>query len=82
MLYAPLHFKNYEKYALRYTGVVQSATSKNELKKMQFANHDAILKELAIPEFRNQIIKGNLVTGKKQVVLKFFIARRVFQKKI
>ena len=74
MLYAPLHFKNYES-----TGAVQSAIIENELRKIQIANSESLLKELAAPEFKIQIANGTLVTVKKQIVLKFSLASPVFE---
>ena len=79
MLYAPLCFNNYENHALLDTRVVQSAMSGDELKKIQNANPEPFLKEIPAPESKIETAHGTLVTAKKQVVLKCFIADRVFQ---
>ena len=81
MTYAPLRFKNCINPALLDTGAVQIATSKNELRKVQYAHPEALLKELPAPEFKIRITNGTLVTVKKQVVLRFFLSGRVFDEK-
>ena len=79
MLYAPLCSKNYKNHVLPDTGAVQSAMPENEFRKIQTANPNALLNEHSTTELKIQIANGTLVTIKKQVVLKFFLAGRVFE---
>ena len=82
MLYAPLHFKKYKSHALLDTGAVESAMSGNKFRKIQAANPETFLKELPGLKFKIQKANGTLVTVKKQVRLRFFIANHVFEKTI
>ena len=77
-LYATLCFKNSENHALLDTGAVQSAMSENDLRKFQTARPEAVLTELPTADFKVELANAFLVTVTKQVVLKIFMAGRVF----
>ena len=79
MLCVPLQFNNYENHGLLDTGSVQSALSEAKLRKITAAQPEALLDELPPPNFKFQIANGNLVPIRKQVLLRFFIARKVFE---
>ena len=79
MLFVPLQFNNYENQGLLDTGAVQSALSETELRKITAAHPEAVLDELPPPNFNVQIANGNLVPIRKQVLLRFFIAGKVFE---
>ena len=79
MLFVPLQFNNYENHGLLDTGAVQSALSEAELRKITTAHPEALLDELPPPNFKVQISNGNLVPIRKQVLLRFFIAGKVFE---
>ena len=78
MLYVPLQFDKYENHALLDTGAIQSAMSEAELRKITTAHPEAILQELPPPNFKIQIANGNLVPVQKQVLLRFYVAGKVF----
>ena len=79
MLYVLLQFDKYENHALSDTGAFQSAMSDAELRKISTAHPEAILQELPPPNFKIQIANGNLVTRRKQVHLRFYVARNDFK---
>ena len=79
MLYVPLQFDKYENHALLDTGAIQSAMSEAELRKITTAHPEAILQELPPPNFKIQIANGNLVPVRKQVLLRFYVAGKVFE---
>ena len=79
MLYVPLQFDKYENHALLDTGAIQSAMSEAELQKITTAHPEAILQELPPPNFKIQIANGNLVPVRKQVLLRFYVAGKVFE---
>ena len=79
MLYVPLQFDKYENSALLDTGAIQSAMSEAELRKITTAHPEAILQELPPPNFKIQIANGNLVPVRKQVLLRFYVAGKVFE---
>ena len=79
MLFLPLQFNSYENQGLLDTGAVQSALSEAELRKITAAHPEAVLDELPPPNFKVQIANGNLVPIQKQVLLRFFIAGKVFK---
>ena len=79
MLFVPLQFNSYENQGLLDTGAVQSALSEEELRKITAAHPGAVLDELPSPNFKVQIANGNLVPIRKQVLLRFFIAGKVFE---
>ena len=79
MLYVPLQFDKYENNALLDTGAIQSAMSEAELRKITTAHSEAILQELPPPNFKIQIANGNLVPVRKQVLLRFYVAGKVFE---
>ena len=58
---------------------MQSALSEAELRKITAAHPEAVLDELPPPIFRVQIASGNIVPIRKQVLLGFFIAGKVFE---
>ena len=80
MLYVPLQFDKYENPALLDTGAIQSAMPEAELRKITTAHPEAILQELPPPNFKIQIANGNLVPVRKQVLLRFYVAGKVFEK--
>ena len=79
MLYVPLQFDKYENHALLDTGAIPSAMSEAELRKITTAHPEAILQELTPPNFKIQIANGNLVPVRKQVLLRFYLAGKVFE---
>ena len=79
MLYVPLQFDKYENHALLDTGAIQSAMSEAELRTITTAHPEAILQELPPPNFKIQIANGNLVPVRKQVLLRFYVAGKVFE---
>ena len=79
MLFVPLQFNNYENQGLLDRGAVQSALSEAELRKIVAAHPEAVLDELLPPNFKVQIANGILVPIRKQVLLRFFIAGKVFE---
>ena len=79
MLFVPLQFNSYENQGLLDTGAVQSALSEAELRKITAAHPGAVLDELPPPNFKVQIANGSLVPIRKQVLLRFFIAGKVFE---
>ena len=79
MLFVPLQFNNFENQGLLDTGAVQSAISESELRKITAAHPEAVLDELLPPNFKVQIANANLVRIRKQVLLRFFIAGKVFE---
>ena len=79
MLYVPLQFDKYENHALLDPGAIQSAMSEAELRKITTAHPEAILQELPPPNFKIQIANGNLVPVRKQVLLRFYVAGKVFE---
>ena len=79
MLFVPLQFNSYENQSLLDTGAVQSALSEAELRKITAAHPEAVLDQLPPPNFKVQIANGNLVPIRKHVVLRFFIAGKVFE---
>ena len=79
MLYVPLQFDKYENHALLDTGAIQSAMSEAELRKITTAHPEAILQELPPLNFKFQIANGNLVPVRKQVLLRFYVAGKVFE---
>ena len=79
MLYVPLQIDKYENYALLDTGAIQSAMSEAELRKITTAHPEAILQELPPPNFKIQIANGNLVPVRKQVLLRIYVAGKVFE---
>ena len=79
MLYVPLQFDKYENHALLDTGAIQSAMSEAELRKITTAHPEAILQELPPPNFKIQIANGNLIPVRKQVLLRFYVAGKVFE---
>ena len=81
ILYVPLQFDKYENHALIDTAAIQSAMSEAELRKIITAYPEAILQELHPPNFKIQIANGNLVPVRKQVLLRFHIAGKVFEEK-
>ena len=82
MLFVPLQFMTYENQGLLDTGAVQSALSEAELRKITAARPESVLDELPPPNFKVQIANGNLVLIRKQVLLRFFIAGKVFEEVI
>ena len=78
MLYVPLQFDKFENNAHLDTGAIQSAMSEAELRKITTAHPEAILQELP-PNFKIQIANGNLVPVRKQVLLRFYVAGKVFE---
>ena len=46
MLYVPIQFDKYESNGLPNTGAIQSALSEAELRKLLYANSEALLSEL------------------------------------
>ena len=80
MLYVPLQFDKYENHALLDTGAIQSAMSETELRKITTAHPETILQELIPPNFKIPIANGNLVPVRKQVLLRFYVAGKVFRK--
>ena len=81
-MFPPLQFNNYENQGLLDTGAVQSALSEAELDKITAAHPEAVLDELPPPNFKVQIANGNLVPIRKQVLLRFLIAGKVFEEVI
>ena len=81
MLSVPLQFDKYKNHALLDTGAIQSAMSEAELRKITTAHPEAILQELhpPPPNFKIQIANGNLVPVRKQVLLRFYTAGKVFE---
>ena len=80
MLYVFFQFDKYENHALLDTGAIQSAMSEAELRKITTAHPEAILQELPLPNFKIQIANGNLVPVRKQLLLRFYVAGKVFDK--
>ena len=79
MLYVPLQFDKFENHALLDTGAIQSAMSEAELRKITTAHPEAILQALPPPNFKIQVANGNLVPVRKQVVLRFYVAGKIFE---
>ena len=79
MLFVLLQFNNYENQGLLDTRAMQSALSEAELRKITAVHPEAVLDELPPPNFKVQIANGNLVPIRKQVLLRFFIAGKVFE---
>ena len=79
MLYVPLQFDKYENHALLDTGAIQSSISEAELRKITTAHPEAMLQELPPPNFKIQIANGNLVPVRKQVLLRFYVGRKIFE---
>ena len=79
MFFVPLQFNNYENQGPLDTGAVQSELSEAELRKITAAHPEAVLNELPPPNFKVQNANGNLVPIQKQVLLRFFMARKVFE---
>ena len=79
MLYVPLQFDKYKNHALLDTCAIQSAMSEAELRKITTAHPEAILQELPPPNFKIQIANGNLVPVRKQVLLRFYVAGKVYE---
>ena len=78
MLYLPLQLKQYEICVLVDAGAKHSALSKNELGRITTARPNALLDELAAPDYRIQIANGNFATVRKQILLRLFLAGRLF----
>ena len=53
--------------------------SEAELRKITTAHPEAILQEFPPPNFKIQIANGNLVPVRKQVLLRFYVAGKVFE---
>ena len=79
MLYVPMQFRDYENFGLLDTGAVQSAMSEAELHRVLQAHPSALLEELPAPDFKVQIANGHIVPIRKQVLLRFFIAGKIFE---
>ena len=79
MLYVPLQFDKYENHALLDTGAIQSAMFEAELRKITTAHPEAILQKLPPPNVKIQIANGNLVPVRKQDLLRFYVAGKVFE---
>ena len=79
MLYVPVQFQEYENQGLLDTGAIRSAMSDNELRRILQAHPAAQLEEYPAPDFKVQIAKGNIVPVRKQVLLRFFIGRKIFE---
>ena len=79
MLYVLLQFRAYENYGLLDTGAIQSAMSENKLRRILQAHPAAQLKEYPAPDFKVQTANGSIVPVRKQVLLRFFIGRNVFE---
>ena len=80
MLNVPLQFREYENFGLLDTGAIQSTLSEAELRRILSAHPAALLQELPAPEFKDQIANGSIVPVRKQVLLRFFIGGKVFEK--
>ena len=77
MLFVPLQFNNYENQ-----GLLHRSSAKRTLSSKIVKTHhcsEAVLDETPLPNFKVQIANGNLVPIRKQVLLRFFIARKVFE---
>ena len=81
MLFVLLQFDKYENHALLDTGAIQSEMSEAELRKIITAHPEVILQKLppSPPNFKNQIANGNLVPERKQVLIRFDVAGKVFE---
>ena len=79
MLFISIHFAEYEKQALLDTGAIQSATSQTELHNILTTHPMALTEKMPAPEFKVQIANGDLVSVRKQVLLRFFIADKQFE---
>ena len=82
MLYVPLQFREYKNEGLLDTGAIQSALSGNELRRILQAHPAAQLEEYPAPDFNVQIANGNIVPVRQQVLLRFFIGGKIFEKTI
>ena len=81
MLYIPLYFNKYENNALLDTGAIQSAMSEAEQQKKQRPTL-RLSQENNPPHSPNsgiQFANGNLVPVRKQVLLRFYVAGKVFE---
>ena len=81
MLYIPLQIKQCEISAPLDTGAIQSALSETELRRIVTAYSSALLDELPTPDYRIQISNSNTVPVHQQVLLRFFLAGRIFKEK-
>ena len=69
----------YKTNALLDTRAVESAMSETELRKKATAHPNALIQEMPAPHFKVQIAYRNLVKVTRQVLLRFFPARRRFE---
>ena len=82
ILYVPLQFNEYENHALLHKSAIQSAMSEAELCKKQRPIPMLSSETYPPPNFKIQITNGIVVPVRKQVLLRFYVAGKVFEENV